>query len=56
MKTLKFILACLVFLGPQAYAEEDIVIKVESLTNGARSTVLEACGTAIHAHEVTPKI
>lgn len=29
-------------------ANEKTTVKITSLTNGARSTVLEACGTATH--------
>lgn len=35
-------------------AADNIEVKVESLTNGARSTVLEACGTAIHNTGIKP--
>lgn len=37
-----------------ASANEKITVNVESLTNGARSTILEACGTATHAEGVKP--
>ena len=48
-------LALLVLLtATTSMATEAIEVKVESLTNGARSTVLEACGTATHAQGIKP--
>lgn len=35
-------------------AADNIEVKVETLTNGARSTVLEACGTATHVAGIKP--
>lgn len=41
-------------LSNVTFANEKITVKIESLTNGARSTVLEACGTAVHADGKKP--
>ena len=38
----------------KAFANEKTTVKITSLTNGARSTVLEACGTATHIEGKKP--
>lgn len=48
------IFALLTLLSATTVAADNIEVKVETLTNGARSTVLEACGTATHTAGIKP--
>ena len=52
---MKFTLITIVTaFGLTALANEKTTVKITSLTNGARSTVLEACGTATHIEGKKP--
>lgn len=52
---MKYILVTTITLsGLIALASEKTIVKITSLTNGARSTVLEACGTATHIEGKKP--
>ena len=48
------LIAILTVFSLSASANEKTTVAVESLTNGAKSTVLEACGTATHADGIKP--
>lgn len=48
------IIATFILFGATALANEKTTVKITSLTNGARSTVLEACGTATHIEGKKP--
>jgi len=48
------LIAILTVFSLSASANEKTTVTVESLTNGAKSTVLEACGTATHADGIKP--
>lgn len=48
------LIAILTIFGLTALANEKTTVKITSLTNGARSTVLEACGTATHVEGKKP--
>jgi len=53
MKT--FIFLGLIILGTSAFADESkFTVKIGDLTNLAKSTALEACGTAVHAEGKKP--
>lgn len=54
MKFSKTLALLALLTATTSVAADNIEIKVESLTNGARSTVLEACGTAVHAQGIKP--
>lgn len=54
MKFSKKLALLILFATATAVATDIIDVKVESLTNGANSTVLEACGTAIHSQGIKP--
>lgn len=42
----RYIIAATIIFSMEALADNDITINVDSIENVARSTVLEACGTA----------
>lgn len=48
MKKLLTVTALSLAISAFAEGDENITVKVDALSNVARSTVLEACGTAIH--------
>lgn len=55
MKKELFLIAMLLLSGfSSAWASSDVEVKVDSLTNTANSTVIEACGTAVDKAGVTP--
>lgn len=52
---MKFIIVSIfAVLSQSALANEKTTVTITSLTNGARSTVLEACGTATHIEGKKP--
>lgn len=54
MKFSKTLALLTLLTATTSVAADNIEAKVESLTNGARSTVLEACGTATHPQGIKP--
>ncbi|MBY0552981.1 hypothetical protein K2P97_00535 [bacterium] len=48
------IISVFILLTQYALANEKTTVTITSLTNGARSTVLEACGTATHIEGKKP--
>ena len=50
----KILIKILTLTSLTTFANEKTTVKITSLTNGARSTVLEACGTATHIEGKKP--
>lgn len=48
------LLTYILFFSMNTFADDKITVKIDSLTNGAKSTVLEACGTAVHVEGKKP--